>query len=228
LNWYGKERITFRATDGSGALVEENVLVVVLPVNDPPSIKNIPKQDMREGEPWTLDLSEYISDIDDDVNELKISVRNDAGSDYITIVGHTLIFEYPKDIYDDVITVTISDGEAQHPRTFTANRPRPTEELPSFFDLIPWLLLVILIIGICAFPIYRIQTRYRVHEAFLLYEATVPIAHATQDESSELDEEAVGGMFTAVQSFIKDGNWMRWPLERIKFSLRGQKTCISR
>jgi hypothetical protein len=203
-NWYGNDHITFRAMDDSGAIIEGRMLVVVLPVNDPPEISNIPKQEMKEGEAWSIDLSKYIYDLDGELYELEISVENEAGHEHIKLVGHSIIFEYPSDVYDDVITVTVSDGEAEHTRTFTASRKGPSTVLPSLWDVLPWLLLLVVVIVGTAIPINKIRTRYNVHEVFLLYEATVPIAHATKDESSDLDDAALGGMFTAVQSFITD------------------------
>lgn len=203
-NWYGSEIVTFRATDPFGAIIEGKVQVVVVPVNDAPTLRNIPRQDMEQGEIRVLDLSQYIEDVDDDVYELQIIVKNKAGQEYITLVGDILILEYPDDVHDDVINVTISDGEAQDIRSFTVKLPGPSPILPSFWVIFPWLVLFLIIVVGGAFAFHRNKSRYLAYEAFLLYEGTVPIAHASQDESSRFDDIAVGTMFTAVQDFIRD------------------------
>ena len=60
-NWFGIENITIRATDPSGALVEDIITVTVLPVNDAPVIGQIPDQEGLRGETWILDIKSYLS-----------------------------------------------------------------------------------------------------------------------------------------------------------------------
>ncbi|UCG68681.1 MAG: PKD domain-containing protein [Thermoplasmata archaeon] len=203
-NWYGFEYITFRATDPYGALAEDKILVVVLPVNDAPVIREIPKHDMIVGKPWILDLSQYIEDVDNDITELEITAESEVGQDYVILAGTILTFQYPEGVHNDIITVTASDGELETSRSLTIGDPSPIPVAPSIWDLIPWswlfFFLFVLVAG--AFAFYKRKRRFWVYDVFLIHENGLPIAHISRRESSELEDVVVSGMFTAVQDFI--------------------------
>jgi hypothetical protein len=223
-NWFGSEIVTFRATDPIGALAEDKILVVVVPVNDAPTIGSIPKQEKNEGDQWILDLSEYINDIDNDLSELVIIVNSEIGQGYVNLVGNILIFQYPKGTQEDIITVTVSDGELEASRSFIVNIKSSKQIVPTIWDLIPWFWVFLFLIGIIggAFVFYRKRCVYLVHEAFLIHEKGLPIAHASKEEISELEDVIVSGMFTAVQNFISDAFAGKtseddWELDEMKF-----------
>ncbi|UCE73033.1 MAG: hypothetical protein JSV56_08310 [Methanomassiliicoccales archaeon] len=223
-NWYGSEMVTFRATDPYGALTEDKILVVVVPVNDAPTISNISRQEMKEGDQWILDLSQFIDDIDTDLSNLIITVESEAGSGYVTLVGTILIFRYEEGIHEDMVTITVSDGELETSRSFIVNIERDKYIAPSIWDLIPWhWVFTILIIAIGgAFSIYRRKSKYVVYEVFLIHEIGLPISHVSREEISDLEEMVVSGMFTAVQNFINDifsDNKSNddWELDEMKF-----------
>lgn len=222
-NWYGFEIVKFRAKDPSGAIVEDKILVVVVPVNDPPEIESIPKQEKNEGEQWTLDLSRYIDDVDNDASELIIDVESEVGQGYVTLVGNTLIFQYPEGVYDDVVTVTVSDGELETSRSFIVSIKSSSSVVPTIWDIIPWPWIFFLTLSALggAFAFYRKRSSYWVYEAFLIHEKGLPIAHASQEGSSELENVVVSGMFTAVQDFIGDAfsgeTFDDWELDEMKF-----------
>ncbi len=205
-NWYGFEWVTFRATDPTGALAEDKILVVVVPVNDAPTIGSIPKQEKKEGDQWLLDLSQYINDIDNNASELIITVRSEVGQSYITLAGSILMFQYPEGVREDVITITVSDGELEATRSFIVDIKSSELVVPTIWDLIPWpWVFLFLIAGIGgAFAFYKKRSKYHVYEAFLIHENGLPMAHVSQEESSELEDVVVSGMFTAVQNFIND------------------------
>jgi hypothetical protein len=223
-NWYGSEVVTFRATDPMGALAEDKILVVVVPVNDPPTIGSIPKQEKNEGDQWVLDLSQYIDDVDNDVSELIISVDSEVGQGYVNLAGNILIFQYPEGIQEDIITITVNDGELEASRSFIVDIKSSVKVAPSIWDMIPWpwvFLFLICAIG-GAFAFYRKWSVYLVYEAFLIHEKGLPIAHASQEEISELEDVVVSGMFTAVQNFISDAFSGKtseddWELDEMKF-----------
>ncbi len=205
-NWYGSEIVTFRATDPHGALVEDKILVVVVPVNDPPTISGIPDQDMREEDQWILDLSQYIFDVDNHPSELIITKESQFGQDFVILVGTILIFQYPEDIQYDMVMVTVSDGQLESNAGIRIGTPSPIPGPPSLWDQIPWpwVLLSLLVVTGGAFAFHKKRSRYWVYEAFLIHEDGLPIAHASHKESEELENVVVSGMFTAVQDFVND------------------------
>jgi hypothetical protein len=224
VNWFGSEIITFRATDPIGALAEDKILVVVVPVNDAPTIKYMPRQEKREGDEWILDLSQYIDDIDNDISELIISLESEVGEGYVTLVGNILVFKYPEGINSDTITISVSDGDLETSRSFIVSIESIESPPPTFWDIIPWpwlitILLVEIGIGIV---IYKRKSAYQVYEAFLIHEKGLPMAHVSEKESSDLEDVVVSGMFTAVQDFINDaftsdGSDDEWELDEMKF-----------
>ncbi|UCE74580.1 MAG: DUF2341 domain-containing protein [Methanomassiliicoccales archaeon] len=223
-NWYGSEIVTFRATDPFGALAEDKILVVVVPVNDAPTISPIPRQEKREGDQWILDLSQYIFDVDNDASELIITVDGEFGEGYVTLVGNILVFQYPDGVYEDVITITVSDGELETSRSFVVSIKNPEPLAPSIWDMMPWAWIFtffFVALGV-AIVIYKKKSGYRVYEAFLIHEKGLPIAHASREQSSELEDVVVSGMFTAVQDFISDAFSGKtpdddWELDEMKF-----------
>jgi hypothetical protein len=225
-NWYGFEILTFRATDPTGGLAEDKILVIVVPVNDAPTIASIPTQERDEGDEWILDLSEFIDDVDNDASELTITVESEAGFGYVKLVGNLLIFQYPEDVHEDLITITVSDGELDSSRSFIVNIQSSRQIAPSIWDLIPWhwvfSILTISIGG--AFVIYKKWSSYRVYEAFLIHEKGLPIAIATKGKNSDLEDVMVSGMFTAVQDFINNAfsektSSESWELDEMKFGV---------
>jgi hypothetical protein len=223
-NWYGAEVVTFRATDPHGALAEDKIIVVVVPVNDAPQIDNLPKQEMDRIKQWTFDISSYISDVDNNITELIISINSEAGDGSVSLVGNILIFNYPKDIYEDIITITVSDGELETSKSFIVSMERPATSAPTIWDLIPWtwVMAFIIITLLTLILFFRRHNRFWVYEVFLIHDKGLPLAHASYQESSELEEVVVSGMFTAVQDFISDAfsgktNDDDWELDEMKF-----------
>ncbi len=222
-NWYGSEFITFRATDPKGALAEDKILVIVVPVNDPPNLREIPGQEKDEGGEWILDLSQYIEDVDNELSELTITVENEAGQSYVNLVGNILIFNYPNGIRKDSITISVSDGELETQRSFTVDIQKPVQTAPSIWDLIPWpwvISIIVMAIG-GAFAIYKKKSKYQVYDAFCIHQMGLPIAHISRQDSSDLEDIVVSGMFTAVQEFINnvftgkiEGDW---EIDEMKF-----------
>jgi hypothetical protein len=223
-NWYGSETITFRATDTLGALTEDRITVVVVPVNDPPTLQGVPDQKRNEGEYWVLDLSHYIIDVDNNVSKLIISANSESGQEFVQLVGTILIFQYPKGIYEDTITVTIDDGE--HITSWRINVSLDkSESVGSRIQdgaVLPWLVIVLLISSIVALVIYRKKSSYYVYEAYLIHETGPALAYASREKNMELEDVIVSGMFTAVQDFINDTlkgrTFDEWKLDEMKFS----------
>ncbi|UCE36268.1 MAG: DUF2341 domain-containing protein [Thermoplasmata archaeon] len=223
-NWYGSEVITFRATDPHGALAEDSILVVVVPVNDPPTIGLIPTQEKKVGDQWILDLSQYIHDIDNDMSELIITVESAAGEGYVTLVGNMLVFQYPEGIKIDTITITVTDGELVATSSFIVDIKSTKPQAPSIWDTLPWPWIFSILIAAIggAIAIYWKKSGYIVYDAFLIHENGLPIAHVSRWERSDLEDVVVSGMFTAVQDFINDAfsgqtSDVDWELDEMGF-----------
>ncbi len=74
-NWNGKETITFTVADPEGASQSTKATFEVMPVNDPPTFKAVPPQVIDEKKTFpSIDLSKYVSDPDNKLDELKWSI----------------------------------------------------------------------------------------------------------------------------------------------------------
>jgi hypothetical protein len=158
-NWSGFEIITIRATDPTGALVEDVVIVQVNPVNDPPVIGDIPDVHLKEGESLTTDISEYITDIDSRTELLVLTAYNEN----VIVQGLNLTMMFPSGPSERTIALSVSDGIDSsnglirivvHPRGEGWN---------------PWLILLLLIAIVVPLAYYSSRRR-RVFTSYLLRE----------------------------------------------------------
>jgi parallel beta-helix repeat protein len=204
-NWFGTENITIRATDSSGALVEDIITVSVLPVNDPPKIEQIPDQEGFVGVTWVLDLSSYIHDDDNNITQLEIYCE----SPYVTIVGSVLVFQYPKDIREDNVQLLIRDPNNANAQTAfnvtLKNPPQVGTESSDLFSFI-WLFILIIAILVTLLLLYTyMRGKYDVEEALLVYRKKgILIAHVNEGQEEKMDRDLMTGMFTAIQDFVGD------------------------
>ena len=87
-----------------------DILLVVRPMNDPPVISGAPdKLAAVEEVEKTLDLSPFLSDIDNPLSDLWVLTN----SSYAEVVGLTITFLYPNGVFSDAVNVTVSDGEGR-------------------------------------------------------------------------------------------------------------------
>ncbi len=102
-----------RITISDGLLsVYQDIVVTVLPVNDPPVFAFVPQLTVTEGTAGVFDLSSYISDPDSPVTMLKLS----SNSTHATFDGLTMFlsydnsYVYPSGNLADDILVVVSDA----------------------------------------------------------------------------------------------------------------------
>jgi uncharacterized repeat protein (TIGR01451 family) len=199
-NWFGIERVAFRATDPTGALLEDIIEITVLPVNDPPIIHDIPDQLGQAGVPWSLDVSPYLEDVDNSISELTIYVN----SNKIDLTGPFMTFRYNETISLDIITITVSDGQAQ-----SYGQINVTVEgsvVPADTGLPPWLvpLIVIIVVLLALLLIAARKKKALIEQVFLIYKDGALLAHATNRMIPDMDTQIFTSMFTAIQDFVKD------------------------
>ena len=91
LNYHGLDRFTYTVADGGGLTASAEVRVTVLPVNDAPeAVGVIPEQAAEEGgEPATVDLSPYFTDVDGDAL-VYTAESSDPSAAVAAVTGSTL------------------------------------------------------------------------------------------------------------------------------------------
>jgi len=110
--WVGSETISFRATDPGGLYGEDQAVFSVTAENKAPVVSDIPDQTVLEGGSFaTINLDDYVSDIDNDDSEI---VWNVSGN---TQLGVT--------ITNRVATISIPDAEWSGAETLTFQATDP-------------------------------------------------------------------------------------------------------
>jgi hypothetical protein len=111
--WYGVDTITFRATDPFLAISEDTIRVVVLPINDAPSIKGVPDLVVHYDLDYHFDLSYYITDIDNKTEDLSLTFVDPVSkrtNEYIRIDSHNnlkMVVNYPEVFNGETFSVRI-------------------------------------------------------------------------------------------------------------------------
>jgi hypothetical protein len=197
-DWFGSELILIRGEDDTEAYSEDLILVTVIPRNDAPVIVDIPDQKGVYETEWAFDLSEYISDRDTDINDLNITVD----SPYAKVVGHVLLFNYPRNVKSDTILVTVTDGDLNDTTSITMKITAPS--LPPEEPPILWFMIIVLLVGLLFVALITRIARYKLAEVFLITKSGMLIEHRGITKDDDKDKDIVASMFVAVQSFIKD------------------------
>lgn len=192
LNWNGGEPVTFRASDSQGAFAEDTILVTVLPANDAPFFIDL-SDIVTDVGTFVLDLAGHVGDVDTDVSRLSLQ----SSDPYVRVEGFVLVFTYPSELRQDVVNLTLSDGEAS---TFAEIQVR-IEPFNAFI----YVLIAILAVAaaLAAFLVVR-SVRTQVEHAFLIYSNGLMLFHLSPDLTGDKDPDLIAGMFTAIQKFMDD------------------------
>jgi hypothetical protein len=201
-DWYGIETVTFRAIDTKGALAEDTISVIVLPVNDAPIIDPIPDQQGEIGDVWSFDLSHFINDVDNNFTELNLIVNNE----HVVASGLKLMF-YSDEPGNHEIVVKVTDGDKTATETLKVKFTEG-EQVVSVTVAIFWIILIIFMIMVCftIIIIRKYKGNFQVEDVFLIYNDGTLISHKTNREIDTLDDDDIlSGMLTALQDFVREG-----------------------
>jgi len=208
-DWFGSERVTFRARDALGALAEDTVWIAVLPVNDAPSFRTIPTVYLNTTA-GVLDLTPYLVDVDTNVSNLVLR----SSSANVTAVGRSLVFHYRTDA-DERLEIVGSDGFLEG-RAFVevvVRLPRTAERLPP---VLWWILGIGGVATVVAVAVWRYR---RVEWVLLVTNGGLLLASVFRRGSAAVDTDLMAGMMTAIMGFAKVSFSDETPRELDEFSL---------
>ncbi len=185
-DWSGAERVTFRATDPLDGLSEDTVWIRVLPINDPPYFRPIPRQVLNQTTAY-LDLRPYLGDVDNEMSELTLS----TSSQNATIIGLGVLFNYQGDATENV-EIVVSDGSLTNRTTISVVVALPPPGVPTYLF---WLPLPFVAAAVVAFVIYRYR---KVEWAFLVNNAGLLICSASRKGRTPVDLDLMSATLTAI------------------------------
>jgi len=193
-NWYGVERVTFRAVDPEGALAEDSVWITVTPVDDAPFFRPVPVQYLYVTTAY-LSLTEYLGDVDTNVTDLFLASTDSA---HARIVGQGLLLNYTADM-TETIQVVVGDGTLTNTTALLVvvalPPPTSTETIPAFLFWIPFPIGAAVL---AAFVLYR---RRQLEWAFLVTKDGLLVSSISRQSESTIDTDLLTGMLTTIMDF---------------------------
>jgi hypothetical protein len=107
FSWSGTLTVVVTCSDGVFTTLSEPITVVIDPVDDPPRLREIPKQSATEGAVTPIDLRPYIMDIDTPLDDIVLACDDPY---VVSIVGHTLSFFHNASVSPRTVNFTVFDG----------------------------------------------------------------------------------------------------------------------
>jgi len=139
-NWYGAAKITFTATDGEYASDKKTATFTVKSINDAPVIQQIPGQTIEEKNEFDqISLSDYISDVDDDVANIKWTVSGNKDLKFEIDKYGSASIKIPNELWNgsETVTFTATDpagASVSSKATFTV---KSVNDAPEFVKDVP-------------------------------------------------------------------------------------------
>jgi len=199
---YGTEVISLIATDEHSAWASWMVTIYVIPVNDAPVIAPLPDMIVKDGpRSFQYNISGFVHDVE--TTEFSEFVFFIEPSENVVLVGDSLFITLPSDL--DVITIKlrVSDGEAESDEVeFRVGVKKSIGAMIGWPYSLPFMVLAA---AVMAYFIWtRIPRPYVLENLFLIHNDGRLISHVSKEDNTNLDQDVVSAMFTAVQEFVKD------------------------
>ena len=134
-NWYGSAKIKFTATDGEYASASTTANFVVKPINDAPVIKKIPDQTIEEKNEFeSISLSDYVTDVDDDVMKLKWTVSGNKDLKFDIDKYGSANIKIPNEYWNgsETVTFTVTDPAGASAKTTAKFTVKSVNDPPEF------------------------------------------------------------------------------------------------
>ena len=133
--WNGSEKVTFTVTDPEGASAKSDAVFTVKSINDPPVMKDIANQTIKEkGEFKSIELDKYASDEDHDQSKLKWTVSGNKQLKVVIDPKHVATVTTPNKYWNgsEDITFTVTDPEGASDKRTVKFTVESVNDLPEF------------------------------------------------------------------------------------------------
>jgi hypothetical protein len=131
------ESVNISVTDGY-KLDFQHVNVYVTPVNDAPYLDGLDDRTVAEDNDLEVNLTKKIVDVDNELDELKVTTNSSYAK--VEKIGKgeecaiKITFNYPNGISNEMVKVTVSDGDKDHSRTINIT-VNPVNDAPLISDI---------------------------------------------------------------------------------------------
>ena len=134
-NWNGSEKVTFTVTDPEGASAKSDAVFTVKSINDPPVMKDIANQTIKEKEEFkTIELDKFVSDEDHDLKNLKWTVSGNKDLKVVIDPKHVATISTPNKYWNgsENITFTVTDPEGAADKRTVTFTVQSINDIPEF------------------------------------------------------------------------------------------------
>ncbi|MCQ2096573.1 MAG: tandem-95 repeat protein [Fibrobacter sp.] len=133
--WNGSETLTFTATDPEGGVAKTQMKLTVKSINDPPVMKDIPEQTIKEKEQFkVVELDKYVEDLDHDKSKLKWTVTGQRELKVVVDGSRNLKVNPPSPQWNgsETLTIKVTDPEGATDERTIAYTVESVNDVPEF------------------------------------------------------------------------------------------------
>ena len=133
--WNGSETLTFTATDPDGGVAKTQMKLTVKSINDPPVMKDIAEQTIKEKEQFKpVELDKFVEDLDHDKSKLKWSVTGNKDLKVVVDGSRTLKVTPPSAQWNgsETLTIKVTDPEGASDERSVAYTVESVNDVPEF------------------------------------------------------------------------------------------------
>ena len=135
LYWNGSETLTIKATDPDGGSATTSVKLSVKSINDPPVLKDIPEQTIKEKQQFKpIELDNYVEDPDHEKNKLKWTASGNKELKVLIDANRKMTIT-PPSIYwngSETLVVKVTDPENASDEKSVSFTIESVNDLPEF------------------------------------------------------------------------------------------------
>ena len=134
-NWNGSEKVTFTVTDPEGASAKSDAVFTVKSINDPPVMKDIANQTIKEKDEFKpIELDKFASDEDHDQAKLKWTVSGNKDLKVMIDAKRVATITTPNKFWNgsENITFTVTDPEGASDKRTVKFTVESVNDLPEF------------------------------------------------------------------------------------------------
>ncbi len=222
-DFHGETRLTIRAVDAEGAIVEDTIAVRITSTPDAPVFDIVGTFTVAVATDVTYDLRQYIADVDSDSSQLRITVSADH-KEYVTATSTLVMMHFPEDYLSPgessrqvMVELRVIDQDGLWDTSImqvTVISPSADGPLGS---LAVFLLLLAagVSLGLFGMVLSNRKKPFVVKDMMLVHEDGFLINRHVDTGDGELDKDIFTGMLTAVLNFVEDS--MSSTQEHLKF-----------
>ncbi len=133
--WNGSETLTFTATDPEGGKASSTMKLTVKSINDPPVMKDIPEQTIKEKQDFKpVELSKFVEDLDHPADKLKWTVSGNRELKVNVDPKQVMTITPPSKHWNgsETLTIKVTDPEGATDERSVAYTVESVNDVPEF------------------------------------------------------------------------------------------------